>query len=127
MNDKIKEIFRFCMVGGISFLIDYGLLYFFTEYCHIKYLISSAISFSISVIINYILCLTIVFNKAKNGWNQMILFIFSSVIGLIINQICMYFFVEYMMIHYMISKILATIIVTIWNYITKKKSIEREI
>lgn len=125
MNRNFKEIFRFCIVGGISFLIDYGLLYFFTECYHITYLISSAISFSIAVIINYFLCLTIVFKKAKNGWKQISLFVISSLIGLVINQICMYFFVEFMMIYYMISKVLATIIVTIWNYITKKKSIER--
>lgn len=125
MNKNFKEIFRFCIVGGISFFIDYGLLYFFTEYYHITYLISSAISFSVAVIINYFLCLTIVFKKAKNGWKQISLFVISSLIGLVINQICMYFFVEFMMIYYMISKVLATIIVTIWNYITKKKSIER--
>lgn len=127
MSKNFKEMFRFCIVGGISFLIDYGLLYFFTEYYHITYLISSAISFSIAVIINYFLCLTVVFKKAKNGWKQIVLFIISSIVGLFINQICMYFFVEFMMIHYMISKILATIIVTIWNYIAKKKSIESKI
>lgn len=119
-----KEFIKFCFVGGLTFIIDYGLLFAITEYLHINYLTSSAISFSIAVIINYILCIKFVFNNGKNGYRQICLFILSSVAGLGINQLCMYFFVEILAIYYLIAKILATVIVTLWNYITKKKSVE---
>lgn len=123
-NKRVKEIIRFIIVGGISFVIDYMGLYILTEYVDINYLISSSISFTIAVIVNYILSVKFVFEEAKNGYKQLILFIISSIIALFLNQICMWFFVEIITLHYMISKILATIIVTIWNYITKKKSVE---
>ena len=41
---QLREIARFLLVGGFSFLIDYGLLYVFTEYGGIPYLWSSALS-----------------------------------------------------------------------------------
>lgn len=123
-NKRVKEIIRFVIVGGISFVIDYMGLYILTEYVNINYLISSSISFTIAVIVNYILSVKFVFEKAKNGYKQLILFIISSIVALFLNQICMWFFVEMITLHYMISKILATIIVTMWNYITKKKSVE---
>ena len=119
-----KEFIRFCFVGGLTFFVDYGLLFYLTEYLKINYLTSSAISFSIAVIVNYILCLKFVFINGKNGYKQIFLFILSSVAGLGINQLCMFFFVEILTIYYLIAKILATIIVTLWNYVTKKKSIE---
>ena len=49
-SQRMSEIGRFILVGGGSFLLDYGLLYVFTEFAGIPYLYSSALSFSVSVI-----------------------------------------------------------------------------
>ena len=43
-NWKIQFI-RYVFVGGISFVVDYGLLYILTEFAHLHYLISATISF----------------------------------------------------------------------------------
>lgn len=127
INNRMKEIIRFLIVGGFSFILDYFGLYILTEYYEIKYLISSSISFSIAVVINYILSVKFVFKNAKNGYKQVSLFILSSVVALFLNQFCMWFFVEIIDIYYMLSKIFTTLIVTIWNYISKKKSVEIKI
>ena len=42
-KDQLYEIFRFAIVGGVSFLVDYGLLYLCTEWLGIHYLYSAAI------------------------------------------------------------------------------------
>ena len=52
-RERFLEIIRFCFVGGVSFLMDYFLLYALTEWAGIYYLYSSAISFSVTVIFNY--------------------------------------------------------------------------
>ena len=54
MKKIINQLFKFGIVGGIAFVIDYGLLYLLTEKIGIYYLVSSLISFSVSVIFNYI-------------------------------------------------------------------------
>lgn len=41
-RNQFEEIIRFCIVGGLSFLVDYGLLYIGTEYIGLYYLWSSA-------------------------------------------------------------------------------------
>lgn len=48
MINLIKQIIKFGIVGGMCFVIDYGLLIFLTEVISINYLISSGISFSVS-------------------------------------------------------------------------------
>lgn len=125
MKHLIKQILKFGVVGGLAFIIDYSLLYILTEYVHIPSLISAAISFIISVIFNYILSIKWVFdiNKKQTKKDILIFFILST-IGLIINEIIILIgnIVE---IHYMISKIGATFIVMIYNFITRKIFVEK--
>ncbi len=122
----VRQILKFTVVGGLAFLIDYGLLYILTEFIGIHYLISSIISFTVSVIFNYILSIKWVFDvNKKQGLKEFILFIILSVIGLIINEIIMYLMVDIMNIHYMISKLFSTGVVMVYNFITRKIFIER--
>ena len=123
-SDRFAEIFRFGIAGGLGFIVDYGILFTFTEFLKINYLISSGISFTVSVIVNYIICIIWVFKDAKKNDNKtVILFIGSSLIGLLINQFLMWFLVEKLSIYYMFSKIISTIIVMIWNYLAKRKAV----
>ena len=123
-RERLFEILRFAIVGGASFAVDYALLYFCTERLGIHYLYSAAISFSVSVIVNYWLCVAFVFKGAGKQTNrQAALFIGSSIAGLGINQACMWLFVEISGLHYMLAKIGATLIVMFWNYIMKRKAV----
>lgn len=123
-NERLLEIIRFCIVGGLSLIADCGVLYALTDFFGVHYLYSAAISFTVSVIFNYWLCVKYVFKNArKQTPKQATIFIGSSVVGLGLNQICMWFFVEIVLLHYMAAKLCATVIVTIWNYIMKRKAI----
>lgn len=123
-RDRFYEIIRFCIVGGLSFLVDYGLLYICTDWIGIYYFYSSAISFTVSVVLNYWLCVVFVFVGArKQNRKQATIFIGSSIIGLGLNQICIWAFVEIAGMYYMLAKIFATGIVTIWNYVMKRKAV----
>ena len=121
---RLREVVRFCVVGGGCFLLDYGLLYVLTEYGGLPYLWSSGLSFTASVFVNYWLCVVYVF-RASGGQTgrQKALFFGSSIAGLFLNQVCMYVFVDLCGIYYMIAKLLATAIVTIWNYVMKRKAL----
>ena len=75
-GERLFEVARFCFVGGMCFLIDYGLLFVCTEYGGIPYLWSSGISFSVSVLVNYWLCLAYVFRGAgQQSRRQRVLFL----------------------------------------------------
>ena len=124
-KDRFLEVFRFCIVGGLSFLLDYGLLYLLTEHAGIYYLYSSGISFTVSVIFNYWLCVVFVFRAARHQTaRQASLFLGSSVAGLGLNQLCMWAFVDFCGMHYMLAKIVATAVVTFWNYVMKRKALK---
>jgi putative flippase GtrA len=121
------QIIRFGMVGFLCFFIDYGLMLGLTELAGINYLISSAISFTVSVIVNYLLSMKFVFEvrKRDNRAKEFILFVFLSIIGLGINQLVMWVCVEKIGIIYQISKIGATAIVMVYNFISRKLIMEK--
>lgn len=118
--ERFWEVFRFLAVGGGCFLLEYVLLYTLTEYAGLDPLISAPIAFTISLIVNYILCVYVVFHAEKQTGMQMFLFIFTSLLGLGINQAVMWFFIDIIGLWYMFSKIIASAIVMVWNYITKR-------
>lgn len=125
-NKLLNQILKFGLVGGTAFVIDYVLLYFCTEFLHIHYLISSIISFIVSVIFNYILSIKWVFDvKKKQDVKDFVIFIILSVIGLGINSLIMYVMVEKFGVYYMFSKIVSTAVVMVYNFITRKIFVEK--
>lgn len=128
MRKLISQIIKFGFVGFLCFFIDYGIMVFLTEALKINYLISSGCSFSVSVIVNYILSIKFVFDADRdaNKIKQFLVFLIFSIGGLIINQIVMWVTVDLLGIFYMISKIGATAIVMVYNFITRKLFIEKK-
>lgn len=126
MNKLFNQILKFGVVGGIAFLIDYGFLFIFTEWLGIYYLISSVLSFSISVIFNYVASVKWVFNvdENKSKSRNFALFIILSIVGLGINQLIMWYGVEQIHMYYMLVKIFATAIVMVFNFVTRKMFLE---
>jgi putative flippase GtrA len=125
-NKLLNQILKFGLVGGMAFVIDYALLYLCTEFLHIHYLLSSIISFTISVIFNYILSIKWVFDvKKKQDVRDFVVFIILSVIGLGINSLIMYVMVEVFGVYYMLSKIVSTVVVMVYNFITRKIFVEK--
>lgn len=127
MKKLIEQIMKFGIVGVLCFAIDYGLMIFMTEVFGISYLISSGISFSVSVIVNYKLSLKFVFktDENRNKIIEFIIFVVLSVIGLGINQVLMWICVDKLHIFYMISKIGVTAVVMVYNFITRKLILEK--
>lgn len=128
MKKLISQIFKFGIVGGSAFVIDYGIMIALTEVVGINYLISSGISFAVSVIYNYILSVRWVFEVEKNGdkRKEFIVFIVLSLIGLALNQLLMWVTVSGIHIFYMVAKILVTGVVMIYNFITRKLFLEKK-
>lgn len=128
MKKLFSQLIKFGLVGGIAFLIDYGIMVFLTEVFKIPSLISAAISFTVSVIFNYIASVKWVFDvdKEKNSkTKELVVFILLSIVGLGINEFIMWIMDKEFGIYYMISKIVATIVVMCYNFITRKLFLEK--
>lgn len=134
MNNRLKELLRFVFTGGVCFLIEYAALVVLKEWLHLPVVAATPLAFLISVIFNYLLCVKWVFPGAKEGSRRaQVGFVITSVIGLFLNWGIMWaltalfgedgllFSVLGLEIKvYMLNKVIATLLVLIWNYFTKR-------
>lgn len=126
MKKLIAQFMKFGIVGVIAFVIDYGVMIFLTEVFGVPYLISTTISFVVSVIFNYFASMRFVF-KRKDDMSrrrEFIIFIALSVCGLGINDLLMWLMVDSLYIDYRLSKIVVTVVVAVWNFVTRKIFLE---
>ena len=123
-TDKtVIQIFRYIIVGAIAFTFDFGTLLFLTEILNIYYLVSAAFAFIIGITTNYVLSIGWVFKyrAIEKKWIELGIFSLIGFIGLIYNELIMWFFTDYINFsHYSISKIISSGLVFFWNFFAKK-------
>ena len=121
-SNVFLELFRYTIVGGIAFIVDFSLLFALTEYLNINYLISAAFAFGLGLLTNYSLSVLWVFDRRSftNKYAEFFTFSFIGIVGLLLNEIFMWFFTEIVLSHYMLSKIFSTFFVYLWNFTIRK-------
>ena len=139
-KSRAAEIIRFAVTGGICFAVELAVLILLKGRLGIDTLIATPIAFLVSVILNYLLCVAWVFRGAKNrGTGAKAGFLITSLIGLGLNELLMLLFRltlgEDAVIltlgtktinMYVLNKCLATLIVMIWNYFSKRAVLYRK-
>ena len=121
------QMFRYTFVGGIAFLFDFSSLYILTEYLNLHYLVSAAIASLMGLSINYSLCVLWVFEKRaiKSMHVEFVVFAFIGIVGLVLNELFIWFFTEVTCLHYLVSKSISTMIIFSWNFLAKKFTLFR--
>ena len=138
---RTAEVIRFALTGGICFLAELAVLVLLKGGLGMDTLIVTPLAFLISVILNYLLCVAWVFRGAGNrGAGAKAGFLFTSLIGLGLNEALMLLFrfvlgEEQALLTlngrdikmYVLNKCLATLIVMIWNYFSKRAVLYRRV
>lgn len=126
MKKLIAQFMKFGVVGIIAFVIDYGLMVLLTEVFGVNYLISATVSFTVSVVFNYIASMRYVFRHKEDmsRRREFAIFVVLSVIGLGINNGLMWLGTGLLGISYLITKLFATAVVMLWNFVTRKKFLD---
>lgn len=121
-SNTFIQLFRYVFVGGLAFFVDYCILFLLTEYAGVPYLISAAIAFVAGLVVNYLISISWVFSESRSDKPAKEFFFFAVIgaIGLGINELIMWVGTDLMQIHYMISKIISTMIVFFWNFFARK-------
>ena len=115
-NNIFYQFVRYTFVGGLAFIVDFGLLYVLTEYLNLYYVVSATLSFIAGLLVNYFISITWVFAKA--GASKHLASI--GIIGLLLNALILWFITESFDIYYMYSKLIAAVIVYLWNFLARK-------
>lgn len=118
---------KFLIVGLASFSVDYGIFFVLFHFFGVQYLVASTISFALSLVLNYVLTLKFVFD-AKPGRNvalEFTIYIGLNIIALGLNQLILFLSVDLLGLSPLIGKLIATAVVLVYNFISRKLLIER--
>ena len=121
----ILQLIRFGIVGGVAAFTDVGVLVLLKELIGVNVFAASAVSFCVSVTVNYLLSMTFVFkSKEQSKFKEFVVFVLLSIGGLCLNQLILWIGVRFTSVYYLIIKLLAMVIVPIYNFITRKIFLE---
>ena len=121
-DSVIGQFLRYLVVGGVAFVVDFGVLVLLTEVLSLHYLTSAAVAFCCGLVINGILSITWVFDTRSLGSKKTEFTIFSviGVVGLGWNELLMYLGTDVVGLDYRLSKLITVAIVLFWNFGMRK-------
>lgn len=151
MKKLIGQIMKFGIIGVIATIVDWGIFALLVEIYGMTNIFASVItlktwkavatviSFSVSVVVNYIGSMKFVFERREDmsRTKEFLIFLILSIIGLGINVLIILgldgiesWFVSWPAIiyrfAYMIPKVIATMVVLVWNFVTRKIFLENK-
>ena len=128
MKKLFEQIFKFVIVGGLSFVLDFIIYYVLTKLFGVYYITAGFFSFTISLIFNYLMSMKFVFRSKDSlkKTHEFAIFATLSVMGLGLNLLCLFIMVDYMGIYDLFAKVLTAGIVMVFNFVTRKIFLEQK-
>ncbi len=122
MKKFTLQFIKYFGVAGIGYVVDFGTMILCKEFFHLHYLVSATLGFILGLIVVYILSGRYVFGKSKlsSRRSEFIVFALIGVVGLVILNLLMWVLTGGLHVDYILSKVLATVIVYAWNFFARR-------
>ncbi len=123
MKALIREAYLYAAMSGFLLCVDVASLWTLVQYFSLPYLPAATISYSIGLLVGYVLSVTAVFKyrRLKSQPLEFVGFAMVGVIGLAINAAAMAFGVGYLGEHYLTAKCGAAALTFVWNFSVRRQ------
>ncbi|OUO59927.1 GtrA family protein [Olsenella sp. An270] len=123
MRGLIEQLLKFGVVGAAATLIDFAVMIALTELAGLDPVISAGVSFTVSVVFNYLASMRFVFTRREDLGRaaEAAIFVALSLAGLAINEVLMWLGVTMLRLNYVLVKVAATCVVMLWNFLSRKR------
>lgn len=117
MEQLISKFICFSLVGLLGMVIDFVITYICKEYLKWQKYLSNTLGFLVAVCSNFTLNRSWTFESQNPAiGEELVAFIFVSLIGLVINNIVIWLLHKHLNIYFYYAKLVATGITVIWNF-----------
>ena len=123
----LARMAQYFVVGGVSAVVDISFFFVFAKLLGFNYLVVATIGFVIATLVNYALSIKFVFTSGvRFGKRKEITLVYLvSAAGLAVNLLVLYLAVSVAGLELMLSKVIATATVFLWNFLTRNYFIFR--
>lgn len=117
-----RQLFRYCLSGGLAFAVDAGTLWILTEKFGVYYQVGVAVGYLLGLTITYFMATLWIFDEHRTDNKIVEFLIFAAIgaVGMALTHAIMWLMVDVVEIQVMIGKVITTGIVTIFNFFAKK-------
>ena len=123
-NNHFEQSYKYFLVGVACFVVDFVILLAFLKFTKINYLIASAISYSVGIILNYVTSIKWIFKKRtyKKQWKKEFgSFSIIEISALVFMTSTLFVMFGIFRVPVLIAKVIANIVSGIYNYLLKFK------
>ncbi|MEN8131624.1 MAG: GtrA family protein [Pseudomonadota bacterium] len=124
-NNNVKPLLtkflQFSGVGIIGTSAHYAILIFLVDVLAISAVKASSAGFIAGALTNYMLNYRYTFASKKRHQEAMIKFFIVALIGLFFNGLIMSGCTQFLQLHYLVSQVMATVLVLLWNFTANHK------
>ncbi len=119
----IDEIFlykflKFCTVGFSGMIIDFGTTWVLKERVHLNKYVANSTGFIFATTSNFALNRIWTFHSLyKEVGEQYLSFLSIALVGLALNNLVVYIFHGRLGLNFYLAKLIAVLIVTVWNFL----------
>lgn len=123
-----REAFQYGIVGGLSTILDAGVLYALTTAVGINYLVSSVFSFLLATVLNYILSTQWVFSyrRVQNRVHEFGYYLIITAGVLALNTVLMWSLTDLVGLYFMVSKLITIFFTFGLNFALRKVLLHQE-
>ncbi|WP_290735323.1 MULTISPECIES: GtrA family protein [unclassified Fibrobacter] len=121
----LGQFLRYLVTGGLAFVVDFGLFALCLYVCEWHYLLANLVGLVAGLVLNYTMSIVWVFTACertleKQKVAEFVLFALVGIAGVGINQLLMYLMVDGLSLNEMVSKMVAAVLVLMWNFGARK-------
>jgi putative flippase GtrA len=121
------KLVRYFFVGGSAAVVDISIFSIAIKIFHLDWFYVALISFIIATAVNYVLSIRYVFESGirfERHAEISLVYMVSSV-GLVLNQLVLWHLIETAGLDEVLSKLIATSVVFVWNYNARSRFVFR--
>lgn len=120
MKKNWRQFIRYLIVGGGSFLLEYGLFFVLLQKVNLHYLIANSIVYSLVSLVNFFLNRTWTFRSKENYKRQLILYLCLLSFNFFAGNLVLYILSGLMLIPPLLAKVAVMGMVVCWNFVFYK-------
>lgn len=122
----LTQLAKFTIAGVINTAIDWALFFSLYNIVGVNPVVSQAVAFVVATAVSFFINTMWVFNTTKAKTRQRLIteFFVLNLIALGITTVLIYLFIDVMHMNELLAKILTTAITMVYNYITRKLTLE---
>ncbi len=125
---RFAKMIRFLIAGGSAAVVNLGILYILTDYVKMWYVLASVYAFIAAFFVSFLLQKYWTFKEQTHTLikKQMLMYLGTAGVNILIGTALLYIFVEYVGLHYLFGQIISQGLIAFLSYFVYQHVIFKE-